>query len=776
MSVATARPSARQDALLLALERRLQLRAQEQSRALLPPAPPSASLRGFRAAQRPRVGSSLSQPSEDNAVIVRTFAGRVDASAADGAQLLADAQQAAALVEHMESSHAQVAATTRALYDSFESVLQQVEALTARVDAVAAPLPYFTVIDRAAQALGFGVKFAPASGGSTQASAVPPVQVFQHKRSIDPTAKAFADALETIDASVAYLEQHPEYRDAASYIDAYRALSAGGVQCLKEYAVNGLEAAKDAVVEALARAGSGHPRGLSPPELDEAAPYYVHFQLVAPALAVVAKQLERLATAPSAMSNPAAHAANLRALRDVCDAYATQRVQLLSPVLSAAFVAASQSTDIVSLLRVSCAHLVKVCDAEFRLFWKLFGREPRDALFAFRNDSSVGERDDDDGDTETPFERMILQLSALLYNVVRPQMLQQKELEVLCEVIQVLQSEVVESLIQPRAATAGATEPVMHRMVQDAQERLILCVQKFIRDEIEGFAPTAADLDYPTKLLGTAAAAGSMYATWYPTLERTLLCLSRVYHFVNDAIQICTASLKLAAADLSASKGTLHGALFLVKHLLTLREQITPFDVALALTNKALDFTSSADAMSHLLAGVATIFSFSLHENALVGLFVNAIPQVHETTSDVKKELELELKKSCAAFIDEVLQQTAQPLLALMKQIAAAQAAALRANAPLDFRQFAAATPAEVSSVLGRVSAALEARLPDILATIHLYLRNSSTETILFKPVQRNLLDAVEGLKALLEQAYSLEERQPCERAFTRVVEQLRAL
>lgn len=126
---------------------------------------------------------------------------------------------------------------------------------------------------------------------------------------------------------------------------------------------------------------------------------------------------------------------------------------------------------------------------------------------------------------------MILQLSGLLYNVVRPRMLQQKELEVLCEVIQVLQSEVLESVIQPRAATVRDTEPVMHRMIQDAQERLILCVQKFIRDDIEGFAPTAADLDYPNKLLSAAGA--SMYATWYPSLERTLLCLSRVYHFVN---------------------------------------------------------------------------------------------------------------------------------------------------------------------------------------------------------------------------------------------------
>lgn len=125
---------------------------------------------------------------------------------------------------------------------------------------------------------------------------------------------------------------------------------------------------------------------------------------------------------------------------------------------------------------------------------------------------------------------MIFQVSGLLYNVVRPQMLQQKDLEVLCEIIQVLQSEVIESVIQPRTTTVGFTEPVMHRMIQDAQERLILCMQKYIRDEIEGFTPTAADLDYPNKLMSSS---GSMYATWYPSLEHTLLCLSKVYHFVN---------------------------------------------------------------------------------------------------------------------------------------------------------------------------------------------------------------------------------------------------
>ncbi|KAJ8548453.1 hypothetical protein ON010_g11219 [Phytophthora cinnamomi] len=377
---------------------------------------------------------------------------------------------------------------------------------------------------------------------------------------------------------------------------------------------------------------------------------------------------------------------------------------------------------------------------------------------------TLGEDDQSEDDNENAFERLIFQLSGLLYNTVRPQFLAQKDLEVLCEVIQVLRSEVIEASITPRAALVGYAEP------------------KYIRDEIEGYVPTAADLDYPAKLIAAEQTGASLYATWYPSLEHTLMCLSKGYHFVKmeifeelaqDAIQICTASLKMASADIAATQGGLHGSLFLVKHLLTLREQITPFEIQFAQTSKALDFTSSADAMSELLVDASTLFRFS-GPNGIVGLFTRGIPHIQETTADVKKELEQELKKSCTAFIEIVLQQLAQPLLALMKQIAHVQQTQ-KATA-LDFRQCAFTAPTEVNNVLSSVSHQLRETLPDILQTIHLYLRNASTETILFKPVQRNLLDAVENLNSLMEQTYTREELQPCEEVLVIVLQQLRAL
>ncbi|KAL4124251.1 hypothetical protein PRIC2_010088 [Phytophthora ramorum] len=777
--------SATQDALLHSLERRLQLQTHAETHAALATSETPSTLREFTAQRLKASGSNNTSSVQVDTPFVH-LSTQMATCFAQWNALYVHAHSTQALVADMEASHAQVAAKTQALYRSFEDVLQQVAALDARVAAVAAPMPHFTAIDGAAHALGFGVQFAPPSSGhvlmertNARATINKAVQVFQHRRGVDPTAQSFEQALETIDASVAYLTQHVDYKDAACFIDAYRTLAAGGIQCLKDYALSGLEAAKDAVYEALQKeAAQQSVMTSSVGQLDEASAYYVNFQLVAPALAAVAKQLERLTAQP-----PQDSAENLRVLGEVAEAYATQRVQLLAPVLGAWLDAVSQTSDIVNVLRATCAQLLKVCEAEFRLFLKLFGHDPSDELFSLSGlEVGLGEDEQSDDDNENAYERLIFQLSGLLYNTVRPQLLAQKDLEVLCEVIQVLRSEVIEAAITPRAALVGYAEPVMHRMIQDAQERLILCMQKYIRDEIEGFVPTPADLDYPAKLVAAEQAGASLYATWYPSLEHTLMCLSKGYHFVKmeifeelaqDAIQICTVSLKMASADITATQGGLHGSLFLVKHLLTLREQITPFEIQFAQTSKALDFTSSADAMNELLVDASTLFRFS-GPNGIVGLFTRGIPQIQETTADVKKELEQELKKSCTGFIEIVLQQLGQSLLALMKQIAHVQQTQ-KATA-LDFRQCAFTAPTEVNNVLSSVSHQLRGTLPEILQTIHLYLRNASTETILFKPVQRNLLDAVENLNSLMEQTYTREELEPCEEVFAVVFQQLRAL
>ena len=104
-------------------------------------------------------------------------------------------------------------------------------------------------------------------------------------------------------------------------------------------------------------------------------------------------------------------------------------------------------------------------------------------------------------------------------------------------------------------------------------------MQKYIRDEVKGFLPTLADLDYPAKFVIAEQDNASLYATWYHSLEYTLMCLCILRqvspnvsandwtHYFNvlitlaerrrwrvgtNAIQICAASLKMAPVEISA--------------------------------------------------------------------------------------------------------------------------------------------------------------------------------------------------------------------------------
>lgn len=167
-----------------------------------------------------------------------------------------------------------------------------------------------------------------------------------------------------------------------------------------------------------------------------------------------------------------------------------------------------------------------------------------------------------------------------------------------------------------------------------------------------------------------------LHGMWYPTVKRTLVCLSRLYFCLDreifqglaqEALIICTATISLAAEKITAKKvyyiwikstwgylfvlqSILDGKLFQIKHLLIIREQIAPFQVDFTVKEVALDFSTIRTAAVGLLQKRDRLFSFSSN-NALLEFLLEGTPKVIEYLIDSRKEIDKELKASCEAFI-----------------------------------------------------------------------------------------------------------------------------
>ncbi|PHT57508.1 hypothetical protein T459_35521 [Capsicum annuum] len=140
----------------------------------------------------------------------------------------------------------------------------------------------------------------------------------------------------------------------------------------------------------------------------------------------------------------------------------------------------------------------------------------------------------------------------------------------------------------------------------------LVCLLSLLCFQIANYLPSDEDLDYPKKLeQSVSAELGSpsteqnqdVSGTWYPPLEKTISCLSKLYCSLESAVftglaqevvEFCSLSIQKASKLIGKRSSSMDAQLFLIKHLLILREQIAPFDIEFSVTHKELDF-------SHLL-------------------------------------------------------------------------------------------------------------------------------------------------------------------------------
>ncbi len=205
-----------------------------------------------------------------------------------------------------------------------------------------------------------------------------------------------------------------------------------------------------------------------------------------------------------------------------------------------------------------------------------------------------------------------------------------------------LRAQVLEEQVARRSDAVVLLEPMLLRTLADVQERLTYRAQTFIREEIAGFTPTPADVDYPARLQPAVAAdeAGAeagpgatedgapaalllpatmegsgqpeSYANWYPPVHRTLLLLSKLYLAVDsqiftglahEAVAASTAGVQEAGRSVTQSHGLIDGQLFAIRQLLVLRERIAPFEADFSVVERDLDFSHMRDYLRRTMSG-----------------------------------------------------------------------------------------------------------------------------------------------------------------------------
>ena len=368
--------------------------------------------------------------------------------------------------------------------------------------------------------------------------------------------------------------------------------------------------------------------------------------------------------------------------------YSATRGRLIIPLarkkIDSIEMAPSTATDLVKFARSSIGYLRGVCSDEESLWREWF--EGEDRLYDFLE--SVCEP---------------------LYDRLRPRIIHENQLLKLCELCTLIQSRYMPdpeddaSPLDPPSREFDFSA-LIQPALQDAQTRLVFLVQAIVRDDIERFKPNPEVLNYPARnrtvsLSGTKnykppATSGrkssvaepttpmpktpmivdegdsplnngwgfdaeAAFEGWYPTLRKAIWLLSRIYKLVNSTVFddlahhiVHSTTISLASASALISQRTSSkpdGQLFLIKHLLILKQQIVAFDIEYVHPEASLDFSGVTATFYELrdrggLFDVRNLWRFLSSGG-------NLIPKVVENMLDAKVELDGRLRSVINDFV-----------------------------------------------------------------------------------------------------------------------------
>jgi len=509
-------------------------------------------------------------------------------------------------------------------------------------------------------------------------------------------SQIFLDGIAQMEQAAQYFEGHPEILDSNRHCELLDKAILRCLAALRDHAIFELRECHKRAVHDVAALGSA--ADIRAAEVSAAAQFRAATEWMGKAI----DQLQARAGLKDSYG---------RLLREVHVSYVQLREQLVLTAARQHVAAVCASETLPSAIRQCAVYLARLSADEFELVGSIFSVQGG-------------------GSVLSQFLRLLEAVWSVLHDAVRPIIIGQVNLDDLCLVLEVLKLEVPELLEQLHPTVSTLLVPVLERLAQDAQERLIYRAQAFMVAQIGNFYPTPDQLRYPQLLEQQDAK-----RAWYPTLQRTLDLLSKVWRCVQkqifeglaqEATSLCVQSFTVAAQTISRQVHKFDGELFLIKHLATLREQILPFEgLDYAVEQVALDFGS----IRHGLAKLFSSQGSSLFSWGQQNLLLQSVRTRH-TTHNPKQELDRTLRESCQRFILDVTQHVEAPLIKFSS----------------DLRKDKLPAAEEVDAVVEKADANLNSTLIPLIGKINAYCQGSTISQTLLEPIKTNINEIVQHL------------------------------
>uniref|UniRef100_A0A8C9TQR3 Conserved oligomeric Golgi complex subunit 3 n=1 Tax=Scleropages formosus TaxID=113540 RepID=A0A8C9TQR3_SCLFO len=662
--------------------------------------------------------------------------------------ILADVDAALQHLDSLQKQYLFVSTKTGTLHEACEQLLKEQSELVGLAESIQQKLSYFNELEN--------------------------INTRLNSSTLSVNSEGFIPMLSKLDDCIEYVSSHPNYRDYPVYMTKFKQCLSKAMYLMKTHTVNTLQNLTGQLIKR-------DPLGM--PNVDNAFTlYYVKFRAAAPKVKTLIEQIEQRSEKIPEYQ---------QLLGEIHKCYLDQRELLLGPSITSTItdLTSQNNKDHCALVRSGCAFMVHVCQDEHQLYNEFFCKP-------------------------TPkLDELLEKLCLSLYDVLRPLIIHVIHLETLSELCGILKNEMLEDHVQNNVVQLGAFEAVVKQMLEDVQERLVYRTHIYIQTDITGYNPAPGDLAYPEKLemmekiaqslkeeqmrlaspdtsfsdvqledtevrkassLGTRLQAtispADLHGMWYPTVRRTLVCLSKLYRCIDravfqglsqEALSACIQSLLKATDIIVKSKTQIDGQLFLIKHLLIMREQIAPFHTDFAIKEISLDLKKTRDAAFKILnpKTVPKFFRLNSH-NAILEFLLEGTPEIKEHYIDSKKEVDRHLKSSCEQFIQQQTQLFVGNLEEFLTKVSALKTMAIQGGPTYNLSQQPWAQPAKINDIVMATYRVMKTKLPGTLQSMSLYLANKDTEFILFKPVRNNIQQAFQKMHALLQEEYSGEDLQ----------------